>query len=120
MHYEQFDVVVVPFPFTSANTPKRRPALVLPGPQAFTTLEGYSVMAMISAASHEPWPLDVTITDLESTGLGVPSLVRMKLFTLANASILRHIGHLGTADQNAVQESLNRLFLELSLRNSKR
>ncbi|WP_249263502.1 type II toxin-antitoxin system PemK/MazF family toxin [Microcystis aeruginosa] len=46
--YEQFDVVVVPFPFTDINATKRRPALILSDALAFNTSVGRSVMAMIT------------------------------------------------------------------------
>jgi hypothetical protein len=46
-------------------------------------------MAMITSASHAPWPLDVAIADLKSAGLSVPSIVRLKLFALACAGFAR-------------------------------
>ena len=39
-------------------------------------------LAMITAAKHSTWPLDVAIRDLESAGLPNDSVIRMKLFTL--------------------------------------
>jgi mRNA interferase MazF len=35
--YSQFDVVVVPFPFTDSSTTKRRPALILSDAGTFNT-----------------------------------------------------------------------------------
>jgi len=92
MTYEQFDVIVVPFPFTDTDTAKRRPALVLSNAQRFNVAVGHSVMAMITTASHSSWALDVPLNDLEPAGLAVPSIVRMKLFTLDHTLVLR--GHL--------------------------
>jgi len=97
-----WQVVVVPFPFTDRASTKRRPALVLSG-RPFNR-SGHSVLAMITSASHLPWPGDTPIRSLEHAGLTAPSLVRMKLFTLDNRFITRRIGTLDEPDQAAVAE----------------
>jgi mRNA interferase MazF len=105
-----WQVVVVPFPFTDRATSKRRPALVLSA-KTFNR-EGHSVLAMITSASHQPWPGDTPLTDLVGTGLKSPSLVRLKLFTLDNRFIARRIGALGSRDQGAVSAGFQK-FLPL-------
>src|SRR3990167_6817220 len=97
--YELFDVVTVPFPFTDAATQKRRPAIVLSSKAFFNDQSGHSVMAMITSAKNAPWPLDVPLEDLASSGLSAPSVVRMKLFTLDHRFVIRKIGALSTKDQ---------------------
>ncbi|MFI5183048.1 MAG: type II toxin-antitoxin system PemK/MazF family toxin [Vicinamibacteria bacterium] len=104
MTCEIWQVVVVPFPFTDRATTRRRPALVLSG-KAFNR-HGYSVLAMITSASHQPWPGDTPIGDLKNAGLKTPSLVRLKLFTLDNRFIARRIGALGSPDQASVASQL--------------
>jgi hypothetical protein len=52
--YEQFAIVVVPFPFTDIAITKRRPALILSDAVAFNAPMGHSVMAMITTANHSP------------------------------------------------------------------
>jgi mRNA interferase MazF len=108
--YEQFDVVIVPFPFTDSSATKRRPALVLSDLIEFNTNARHTVMAMITTASHAPWPLDISIQDLGSAGLKQPSTIRMKLFTLDNSLIIRQIGQLSLSDQQAIEETLRKLF----------
>ena len=110
MTYRQFDVVVVPFPFTDVEAFKRRPALVLSADQTFNSLVGRSVMAMITTASHSAWALDVEITDLTLAGLKNPSIVRMKLSTLDHTLVRKQIGRLREADQSAVIPSLTSLL----------
>lgn len=110
MIYEQFDVVVVPFPFTDVPTSKRRPALVLSAAHSFNTSVGHSAMAMITTAAHSSWALDVAISDLGAAGLKAPSIVRMKLFTLDHKLVLDTIGHLGDDDQNSVKGALRDLL----------
>lgn len=110
MTYRQYDVVVVPFPFTDSTATKKRPALVISDATAFNKSTKKSVMAMITTASHSPWTLDVPITDLKSSGLKAKSIVRMKLFTLDDALVIKKIGKLATGDRDRVQKSLQQLF----------
>ena len=110
MTYKQYDVVVVPFPFTDSKATKKRPALIISDATRFNRSTKKSVMAMITTASHAPWALDVSITDLTSTGLKAKSIVRMKLFTLDDALVTKKIGKLGASDRERVQKSLQQLF----------
>ena len=62
-----FDIMLVPFPFTEVVDSKRRPALILSSTKQFNKRAGASVMAMITSASHNFWPLDVEILDLKDS-----------------------------------------------------
>ncbi len=108
--FEAFDIAVVPFPFTDRRAAKRRPALVLSDAAAFNAPSGHLVLAMITSADNAPWPLYAPISDLASAGLPVPSVVRMKLFTLDAERVLRRAGHLGRRDTTAVKRALERLL----------
>lgn len=108
--YKQFDVVIVPFPFTDRQSSKRRPALVVSDEGVFNQALGRSVMAMITTATQLPWPLDVLIGDLSTTGLTSTSMVRMKLFTLDHSLVIRKSGVLSLADQSNVSDALRRLM----------
>jgi len=108
--FEQFDVVVVPFPFTDRTTSKRRPALVISNADNFNKNVGQSVLAMITSAKNSDWPLDTEITDLDSAGLPSASIVRMKLFTLDDQLIIRKAGALSTQDQKNISNSLKDLL----------
>ena len=108
--YEQFDTVVVPFPFTDKAATKRRPALVLSDSPLFNAPIGHSVMAMVTTATHSDWPLDVSINDLAAAGLTAPSIVRMKLFTFDHVLIVKRIGTLSDRDAEVVRETLRQLF----------
>lgn len=110
MTYEQFDVVVVPFRFTDTSGTKKRPALVISDAVTFNTPLRRSVMAMITSTTHSSWVLDVPINDLASVGLRAASIVRMKLFTLDDALVVRRIGTLSEVDKTAVQAALQQLF----------
>ncbi len=109
--FDRFDVVRVPFPFTDRQAEKNRPALVISNGAAFNRVAGHSVMAMITSAGHAPWPLDVTISDLQAAGLPAPSMLRFKLFTLDHRLIRGTLGRLAQKDQMKVQKALRRLLV---------
>lgn len=98
------DVIVVPFPFVEIAAEKRRPSLVL-SRQAFNEMSGHSICAMITTAGQTHWPMDVPIGDLKRAGLPRPCVIRWKLFTLPNESILRKAGTLGPKDRDNLMES---------------
>ncbi len=103
------DVVVVPFPFVDAQVVKHRPALVLSN-RVFNASSGQSVLAMITSANQSTWPTDLEIADLEQAGLKHYSVVRWKLFTLVNSTLLAVIDKLSDADEGAVAQALVRNF----------
>jgi mRNA interferase MazF len=102
-----FDVVAVPFPFTDSSRSLRRPALVLSN-RAFN-IAGSSVMTMITDGRNAAWPLDTPVNH-HAIGLKMPSVVRMKFFTLDNRLISRAIGRLPVEDQVRVLGSLHELL----------
>ncbi|MFM1843462.1 MAG: hypothetical protein RLZZ490_2205 [Cyanobacteriota bacterium] len=108
--YEQFDVIVVPIPFANRQSELRRPALILSDASAFNNRVHHSVMAMITSAKNDPWPLDTPIDDTRSAGLFTPSVVRMKLFTLEHKYILDCIGSLSTQDRLMVKSAFPHVF----------
>jgi mRNA interferase MazF len=101
----------LPFPFTGSDRSVRHPAAVL-SRRAFNA-EGHTVMAMITDARNQPWPLDIHI-DHQSAGLKMPSVVRMKFFTLDNRLIIRSLGQLCRQDRQQVLDSLRQLLPPLS------
>jgi mRNA interferase MazF len=107
MTCDAFEVVVVPFPFTGSGQSVKRPAAVL-SRRAFNAA-GHTVMAMITDARNPPWPLDIRM-DHESAGLKMPSVVRLKFFTLDNRLILRSIGRLSPADRQELRDGLRQVL----------
>lgn len=105
MDYKAGDIVRVPFPFVDSGATKYRPALVLSA-ETYNATHGHSGMAMITSAKHSRWPSDVSISNLGSTGLPSPSIVRFKLFTLDNRLVTSAIGRLGRDDWSGVLKAL--------------
>lgn len=106
--YKQFEVVVVPFPFTDSQKTKKRPALVLSDPSALKV--GKTILAMITTVAHPAWTLDTAIKDLDSSGIKAPSIIRFKLFTLDNELIIKKIGSLSNYDRTVVTQRMRKVF----------
>jgi len=106
--FKQYEIVVVPFPFTDRNSIKRRPALVLSDSNSFDIDK--SILAMITSSSHQPWPLDIEIENLITAGLKSPSIIRMKLFTLDNSLVVKTIGKLSEKDLEKINFNLVEIF----------
>ncbi len=110
--YKQYEIVVVPFPFTDIEREKRRPALVLSKSNAFGEKLGMSIMAMITSfrGDQNLWPSDIVIEDLKPSGLSNPSLIRFKLFTLDHRLVIRGLGKLSKKDRTKVQRNLKQIL----------
>ena len=103
---EQWQIVVVPFPFTDGPGNKRRPAVVL-SPAGFNQAAGHSILAMITSSFEAfPWPGDIPL-DPAKHGLRKPCVIRMKFFTLDNRLIANLISELVPEERHLLQ-----LFLE--------
>ena len=105
MIFKAFDVVAVPFPFTDRDATKRRPALVISN-EKFNQQHNQIVLAMITTATDNIWPSDVTLTNWQKAGLKLACQLRLKLFTLDQNLILKAIGHLSPKDIKSVQAVL--------------
>ena len=104
MTCDPWEVMVVPFPFTERPGAKRRPAVVLSN-RAFNQ-HGHTILAMITTRAQRPWPGDLEIADLEASGLQIPCISRLKVFTLDNRLRLRRLGRLSVADREAASQEL--------------
>ena len=104
-----WDVVRVDFPYADEPTARPRPALVVATPEA-TAAFGLAWVLMITSARHAPWPYDVAITDLTSTGLPRPSLIRTAKIATIDRRLITTVGHLSRQDRHAVRASLKHQF----------
>jgi len=109
---DPFAVVRVPFPFTDRSVQRRRPALVISGPD-FQRGSSNVLLAMITTARRSSSPLDWPLHDLAPTGLREACCVRLKLFTLDERLILGELGHLAAIDRCGVQANLRHLIQPL-------
>ena len=102
-------VVRVPFPFVDSAQSRYRPALVLSS-EEFNRKHAHVVLAMITSAKHSRWPSDVPISDLASAGLGAPSVIRFKVFTLDARLVTGSLGRLSSANWKAAKKSFGQVF----------
>ena len=61
---------------------------------------------MITTATDNVWPGDVSLTGWQEAGLKVACHFRLKLFTLDQSLVVRVIGHLTSRDVKSVQAVL--------------
>lgn len=109
MIFDRFETAVVPFPFSDIPVQKRRPALVLSS-REFNEESGQTIMAMITTAKDSAWPSDISISDIESAGLVADCVIRWKVMTLPNSTILRRLGKLSVEDENACRARFDAVF----------
>ncbi len=85
------NISLVHFPFTDLTDTKLRPAVVL----VPENREGDVLLAFISTKIKKEYDTDVTITDLNKTGLKKKSIIKLnKITTLNKKIILGNIGEL--------------------------
>ena len=101
MTYKQWDIVVVPFPFSDQPGTKRRPTLVL-SDRSFNVRD-HTILAMLTTSGRHSWLGDVALADHKAAGLQMPCIVRLKLFTLDNRLLIKRIGCLSVSDQKKVR-----------------
>jgi mRNA interferase MazF len=94
---DQWEIGLVPFPFTDRNATVKRAALAL-SVRSFNASASATILAMITKAQFSAWPGDYAIIDWKGAGLLLPSIARMKFFTLENSLILRKLGRLTATD----------------------
>ena len=109
MTCDQWDVVIVPFPFTEKAGTKRRPALVLT--KKNFNAHGHTMLLMITTTAHRSWPGDAAMEDYRTAGLRTPCMVRLKAFTLDNRLIMKKIGELSTADRHKISAHIQQFIL---------
>jgi mRNA interferase MazF len=100
---KQWDVVVVPFPYSDKLAEKRRPALVVSADK-FNTETGLLWVAMITSTTNIGWYGDVEIPIAGKSGLTTPSIVRTaKLATIERNRVVGVIGRIDVRTASKVK-----------------
>jgi mRNA interferase MazF len=100
--YNQYDVILMLFPFTEKKGKKQRPAVVLSSLE-FNRSHQHSIVAMVTTASVTQWKSDLALKNVTEAGLLVPCVVRAKLFTISDDLVIGRVGSLATDDSVAVE-----------------
>lgn len=107
---KQFDIVVVPFPYSDQFAEKRRPALVISS-NTFNKKHGLLWAVMITSASNHARPDDIALAANAKTGLPAASLIRVsKIATIEPERVVRVAGRIDTNSARLIKD-----FIELSL-----
>ena len=94
--YKQWDIVLVPFPFTNLQTTKKRPALII-SPDEYNKLD--VIIAFVTSKLDLEYRLgDYKIVNWNAANLPKPSMIRMK-FATDQSIIVKKIGKLTESDQ---------------------
>jgi mRNA-degrading endonuclease toxin of MazEF toxin-antitoxin module len=105
------DIVLVRFPFTSLETDKKRPALVVTATSLGRRVELVTVAMITSKVDGVRLAGDTQLVGWKSAHLLHPSLVRLaKMATLDRALVERRLGALSDADVASVRRSFARMF----------
>jgi len=105
--FKAWDVIKVPFPHTDRPVRQHRPALVVAA-DGIQDHHGLLWVVMITSAANRGWPGDVAVTDLETAGLPVPSVVRTAKIATIEA---RDAARLGTVTDE-VRETVRRNLMD--------
>jgi mRNA interferase MazF len=104
MAYAFGDVVLVPFPFTDQSGAKKRPAVVVSRDRYNENRRDLVIMAITSQVRQPLGFAEALITDWQSAGLIKPSVLKPVLTTIEQGLVVRTMGTLSAADQNALRE----------------
>jgi len=93
------DLWLANIPFTNGSGSKKRPVLVL-----WLDAQDLVVAAITSASPRSS--TDVLLTDWQSSGLRVPSTVRLsRLDCLEQSLLIIKLGHLSSGDAQRIQQT---------------
>lgn len=110
MAYQFGDVVLVPFPFTDQSATKQRPGVVVSS-LAYHRARRDLILMPITSQVHGSGEFgEVVIEDWKGAGLLKPSAVKPVLATFEQPLVRKTLGHLCTADQQRLRESIESLF----------
>ncbi len=108
-HYKQWDIVLVPFPFTDLSTNKKRPSLVISPNQC--NVEQDAVIAFITSNLDVKSRFgDYLIQEWKKANLPKPSLIRMKFATIDQSIIIKKLGALPDKDIELFRSELIHYF----------
>jgi mRNA interferase MazF len=104
------DIVLVPFPFTSQNAAKRRPAVVISGGAYNLARPDVIVMAVTSQLHPAPMLGEVWLEDWQAAGLLKPSAIKPVIATLERGLVIRPLGALAEADATALRRAITEML----------
>ena len=109
----KYKIVLVPFPFDDLTANKVRPAVCLTDeikPHNHIVL-AFITSRISASASATDFVIDKSDADFATTGLKVPSMIRLhRLMTVTKSIIQRELGELSAVQQTEIDSRLRKLF----------
>ncbi len=106
----RWDIVLVPFPFTDLTTTKRRPALVV-SPDTSNRTGPDLVIAFLTSQVHTAHRVgDYRLQGWQEAGLPKPTMLRMKIATVARSVVIKTLGKVTETDRSAIRDALVAFF----------
>jgi mRNA-degrading endonuclease toxin of MazEF toxin-antitoxin module len=87
------DIVIAPFRFTDVDRYCARPVLIVSRAEIYGETR-HVIGVMVTLAASSAWPLDVPIKDCVSANLREGSIIRLKLFSIADDVLGPRIGRI--------------------------
>jgi mRNA interferase MazF len=107
--YNFGDVVLVRFPFTNLQATKQRPAVIVSN-AAYQQNRPDVILMAITSQIHQPLVFgEYILQDWQHAGLLKPSVLKPLIATLEQDWIIRKLGTLSPADQNALRNALQEI-----------
>lgn len=105
--FKRGDIVKVPFPYTDRATRQWRPALVV-STADLEEQHGLLWVLMITSAENRGWPGDVDISNLETAGLPVASIIRTAKIATIEAADAARLGRISAAELRRVSGQIGK------------
>ncbi len=106
IHYENGDVVLVPFPFSNLFVTKKRPAVVISSASFNRCTSDIVIIAITSNVTKENIVGDCILNDWENAGLLKPSTIKPAIATIEQNLIIKKLGILSKRDLYSLKISL--------------
>jgi len=103
MTFNQWDIILVPFPFTNLEGMKKRPALII-SPNNYN-YEGMDIIIafLTSNIKQEDRVGDYHLKKWKSAGLPKPTKFKLKLATILKSKVVKAIGSIELTDQKNIK-----------------
>jgi len=94
MTYKQWDIILIPFPFTNLRGLKKLPALII-SPDNFNNNESDLIFAFLTSnISTTPCIGDYHLKYWKSAGLPKPTKFKLKIATIVKTVVVKRLGQL--------------------------
>ncbi len=110
MPFEFGDIVLVPFPFTSQTSLKKRPAVVVSSLAYNSAKPDVILMAITSQLRANAILGEVWLHDWRGAGLLKPSAIKPVFATLEQSLMIRRLGALAQTDREALRQAIRQVL----------